>query len=603
MVRRFLAAIVCLCMLLGTLPTGVAAKETTPAPETAPVISSLKPGDYTPEEICREITTTYAEARKYFGFNSFSGYCGTYVALETYLLGIDAKYTPSNGCDAFDKYCELSVSTGGYGITAYPAKQYTLREALAIISAEGPAYDILVGYQRGSSTADGQRYGHCVLINAIIDGTVYFSESFDFWIGNKKYKEGVALQCDLDYFCKTYEKFTQLDGVIDFTSPARLPAAGECGDNLKWYYGEGKLTISGTGDMYDGAPWGYLHRYVRSLIIEPGVTSIGSHAFAGFSRIDEVILPDSIGALGDGCFANCAHLNSVVVGKELTHTGTRNFMNCPELKTFYVHPDNPELKSVNGSLLRIRDDTLISCIACTSDVFTVPNGIAEIAADAFAGGSMTTIQLGKDLTYIAPGAFRDCTGLKSVKAAGGSNAFQVKNNQLRTGDGKSLLLVLGKNAWIGISSGVETVEAYAFSLCPKIQEVHLPGSVTYVDDKAFDGCSTMIRVSVENNNRSYKADNGILYTKDGQTLLQGQFYQGEEYKVLPTTVEIRGKAFFGCPKLTRVIVPDNVQIIGQQALGYDADGKIEGFTIVGGLDTPAHYYAKVNGFAFEANES
>jgi hypothetical protein len=34
-------------------------------------------------------------------------------------------------------------------------------------------------------------------------------------------------------------------------------------------------------------------------------------------------------------------------------------------------------------------------------------------------------------------------------------------------------------------------------------------------------------------------------------------------------------------------------------LGYNENGKIEGFTIKGGADTTAEWYAKANGFKFE----
>ena len=73
--------------------------------------------------------------------------------------------------------------------------------------------------------------------------------------------------------------------------------SGTCGENVTWSYdGVGTLTISGTGDMenYLGqlyVPWKDHIQSVTTFVINPGVTSVGNNACAGFTNLTEVVLP------------------------------------------------------------------------------------------------------------------------------------------------------------------------------------------------------------------------------------------------------------------------------------------------------------------------
>lgn len=594
--RKYICLWLCVLALLGAVP--VAAFAETPAG------ISLKPGDFAPEEVCREITTVYQQALQMAGTYSFSGFCGSYVGYETYLLGIDAVLTPTNGCDAYNKYDDLDISGGGYGIKRYPAEQYPLHEALAAIAAEGPAYDIMVCFQRGSNTVEGQKYGHCMFINAIIDGTVYFSESFPFYVGNKRFDEGVALKCDVDYFCSVYErKFTKLEGVIDFTAPGRLPAAGECGDDLKWYYEAGKLTISGGGAMWNGAPWNYLHRFIKTLEISEGVTSIGGGAFENFTRLESLTIPNSVTSIGEKAFAGCTHLKSVDIGPKVTYAGVGAFNDCPELRQMNIDPDNPTLVfTENGDLLCMDGTALRSCVSCREDTFRVPDQVETIGSSAFHGGRMKTIVLGSNVSRIEPGAFLGCTKLKSIQCSTSNPFFKVDKNKgvLRTADGKDLVLVVTNNAWIGIPEGTENILPYAFSLCSKLQSLQIPASVENIDLLALWDCDGILRFSVDVNNTAYRGEDGVLFSADGATIYRALCFKDGEYAIPKTVTEIQAEAFLSCRKLKLVSVHENVQIIGQRALGFDANGRIEDFVIVGSTDSAAHEYAITNGIAFEA---
>lgn len=82
--------------------------------------------------------------------------------------------------------------------------------------------------------------------------------------------------------------------------------SGSCGDNLTWTLDEsGLLTVSGTGTMdnytfIDPAPWA--DSDVRDVVIEEGVTSVGTYAFMGQTGIETVTLSATVTKIDIGAF-------------------------------------------------------------------------------------------------------------------------------------------------------------------------------------------------------------------------------------------------------------------------------------------------------------
>ena len=167
------------------------------------------------ESLIEQIRSTYQKVKKKARRKSFKGKCGYYVGLQLVSLGINTKYIGSNGNRAFDIYKNKTKTSGGYSITAYPAKEYSLKEALEAIEREDPhARNILVGFQKGTSKA-GKKYGHVMFIHGIENGMVYFSDSYAQTVNGKRYKEGEPIVCSIAAFAKRYKKY-KLDGVIHF---------------------------------------------------------------------------------------------------------------------------------------------------------------------------------------------------------------------------------------------------------------------------------------------------------------------------------------------------------------------------------------------------
>lgn len=169
------------------------------------------------EAIQQQIRTTYSKAFQLNNYTSFNGWCATLVNWQTYLLGIDTVKYGCDGKDEFDLYSKMTMTTGGYRVKSYPASQYTLRQAFDAITCGGTvdAYNILVGFQK-TNTEAGQIYGHAVFLHAVIGNTVYFTECYDSGIDGRYWAEGSPISCSVEEFCRYYNAWTVLDGVVYF---------------------------------------------------------------------------------------------------------------------------------------------------------------------------------------------------------------------------------------------------------------------------------------------------------------------------------------------------------------------------------------------------
>ena len=192
------------------------------APEQEAENSSLRVNAAAEESLRRQIEDTYAAAKKRARRKSFKGYCGAYVANQLVVLGINTSYLSANGNNTFELYRDLEITSGGYRVTAYGARDYTLEEALRAIMGRNTAVrNILVGFQKGTSSA-GKKYGHVLFIHGIRNGKVFYSDSCARIVDDVKYREGEPIVCSLESFLDQYAGY-KLDGVVHFRQEKKLP--------------------------------------------------------------------------------------------------------------------------------------------------------------------------------------------------------------------------------------------------------------------------------------------------------------------------------------------------------------------------------------------
>ena len=118
-------------------------------------------------------------------------------------------------------------------------------------------------------------------------------------------------------------------------------ASGDCGTNITWTLtDDGVLTISGTGAMADftgedPAPWRSNRSNISSVIIEPGVTSIGNGAFGSYTNLRSVTIPASVTSIGEKAFSSSG-LSSVTIPAGVESIGKEAFYNCGGLSSVTI---------------------------------------------------------------------------------------------------------------------------------------------------------------------------------------------------------------------------------------------------------------------------
>lgn len=190
------------------------------------------------EAAIERIWEMYETALEQSGRESFRGYCGAYINNLMVAYGINTEYVKGNGNQIFDNYKRLEVSTGGYTITAYDCREYTLEEALEeIAAADEIAHNIVIGFTRSPKSEAGKKYGHCVYIDTLMNGMVYYSECYAVKFGEETIEAGTPIVCTVEEFLDYYRKHT-LDGVLYFTLPVEESRESDFVDTMESEWAE-----------------------------------------------------------------------------------------------------------------------------------------------------------------------------------------------------------------------------------------------------------------------------------------------------------------------------------------------------------------------------
>lgn len=121
-----------------------------------------------------------------------------------------------------------------------------------------------------------------------------------------------------------------------------------CGESLTWSYANGKLTISGSGEMddfSDGAPWDSYASSIYILELTGGVTSIGAGAFQGFPNLTDISFGDSLREIGENAFRDCTSISSISLPKTFRLFGPGCFQGCTSLTEVHCAGGMPSFRS------------------------------------------------------------------------------------------------------------------------------------------------------------------------------------------------------------------------------------------------------------------
>ncbi|MDR0694319.1 MAG: leucine-rich repeat protein [Prevotellaceae bacterium] len=372
-----------------------------------------------------------------------------------------------------------------------------------------------------------------------------------------------------DFFTGTGVTYTVTaeDGVTKktYTAKATIQATasgttGSCTWTLTGAAPNYTLTISGNGAMGDydvgdiNRPSWYLYRDdIKTVVIQEGVTTVGTYVFYLCSGLVEVTIPSSVITIDNSAFFLCSSLTAI-----------------------NVDGGNMAYSSIDGVLFN-KDQTILMYISGgKSGAYTIPNSVLTIGVSAFLGTSLTEVTIPNSVTTISEMAFIRSESLRKVIM--GNGVTTIGEYAFYGCSGLSEITIPGlvtvidtgvfANCFalreITIPNSVTTISEFAFQRTG-LSEITIPNSVAFISVDAFYRCESLTAINVNGSNTAYLSVDGVLFNKDQTTLITYPCGKFGSY-IIPGEVNTIGiYAFQYCTGLTGVTIPASVNTIENYA--------------------------------------
>lgn len=319
---------------------------------------------------------------------------------------------------------------------------------------------------------------------------------------------------------------------------------------------------------------------LKGDIIIPGtfknkaVTEVGEYGFEGCSNIESVTISNGVKKIRNEAFLDCDTLKSVsvpasVISFDIEYNFTYVFRGCTSLAEILVDDKNTKFCSVGGTLFT-KDKTVLLKYPSgkINENYIVPNTVKTIGGAAFNEcNNLKTVTMGNNVNTISTFAFQDCLNLetiylsasvnyiysetvigcktlKNIEVSGENNTFCSENGVLLSKDKTSLMIYpAGKTEntynipksvstiWnsafqecaflksIIIPSNVTNIRGYAFDGCESLENIHISAGVQEIGSDVFRSCRKLLSITVDEENVSYCAVDGLLFSKNMENLL------------------------------------------------------------------------------------
>lgn len=305
-------------------------------------------------------------------------------------------------------------------------------------------------------------------------------------------------------------------------------------------------------------------------------------------------------------FVDNKAIKEFVLPKEITTLYSSAFYGCSNIESLSVEEGNPVFYSEGNCI--IERETKEVVLGCKNSL--IPDDAKSIGPGAFYGlESIVSMHLPSSVSAICEDAFAECVNLEEINleyvTTIEENSFEgcTKLEKINISDdityiGKDAFLKTGyyskKENWkrgvlyidkaivnvkkkiqgcYRVAEGTLLIAGEAFYNCSILEGVSIPASVKYINKAAFNGCSNMSEISVDEDNAFYYSDSDCLILRDGNKLVRGCKYGC----VSPKAVSIETEAFCEYNEIEEIIIPNGVKSL--EARAFSSCGGIKRVSI------------------------
>ena len=264
----------------------------------------------------------------------------------------------------------------------------------------------------------------------------------------------------------------------------------------------------------------------------------------------------------------------------LTYPGSLNdpYQGFEEPQGEIILPETVVYEGQTYAVTEIDRNTFRGCANLTGTLI-IPNTVKTIGSLAFwYCTGFTQLVLPDAMESIGHDAFSDCSGLTDVTFP---SALQVIESHAFSDCSGLVSLTL--------PSSLQTIENRAFWNCTGLTgTLYIPASVDSIGPCVFSYCNDLDAIIVDPDNPKYYSENNALITKNDKTILTackntvipddirgiGSYAFASmstltEVPELPLTLRIiDDHAFYACPFIGNLVLPDSLEFIGESAFSF-----------------------------------